>query len=174
MESGKRGGYIEILTIWSDSCESRHESAQGLLLLKIVMLVKDDVPPWYADTNVCQSRARLDYGMSGSASVYGDTYAESFGLLDCLGDLTWDMVVVELSFFTGISFSVWQSSWHGLSVCKVGSVSNSVGMYSTSYSSNYLSRGPDVGSSSYLSLYFGRSLSSGCGYLGSGGSGSYY
>ncbi|XP_058086906.1 heterogeneous nuclear ribonucleoprotein Q isoform X2 [Magnolia sinica] len=126
----------------------------------------DDVPPRYADTSVRQSRARLDYGMSGSASIYGDAYAERLGRS-------------HLGYGSGRSSLSSQEphslygSRHGMGYG--GSVSSSdVGMYSTSYSSDYLSRGPDVGSSSYSSLYSGRSLSGGGGYLGSGGSGSYY
>ncbi|CAI9101212.1 OLC1v1038484C3 [Oldenlandia corymbosa var. corymbosa] len=39
----------------------------------------DDVPPRYADPGVRQSRARLDYELSGSASHYGDAYGDRLG-----------------------------------------------------------------------------------------------
>lgn len=43
------------------------------------------------------------------------------------------------------------------------------GLYSSSYGGDYMSRGSDVGSSVYSSRGMG-----GSGYMGSGGSGSYY
>jgi hypothetical protein len=49
------------------------------------------------------------------------------------------------------------------------------GIYSSNYNGSYMSRGSDVGGTSYSSLYSGRNLgSSSGGYYGGSGSGSYY
>eukprot|EP00262_Sarcandra_glabra_P002721 TRINITY_DN1312_c0_g1_i1.p1 TRINITY_DN1312_c0_g1~~TRINITY_DN1312_c0_g1_i1.p1 ORF type:complete len:788 (-),score=210.99 TRINITY_DN1312_c0_g1_i1:384-2747(-) len=126
----------------------------------------DDVPSRYTDASFRQSRARLDYGVSGSSSQYDDAYGDRLGRSH-LG-------------YGGSSSLTGQES-HGLYGSRQsmsyggGSLSGSGvgGIYSSSFGSDYLSRGSDVGSGSYSSLYSGRS-SSGSGYLGGSGSGSYY
>ncbi|XP_042483658.1 nucleolin-like [Macadamia integrifolia] len=127
----------------------------------------DDVPPRYAEPSVRQSRARLDYGVGSSAAQYGDAYSERLGRS-------------HLGYASSRSSLSGQES-HGLygSRQTVGYGGGSYGgsdvggMYSSSFGGDYMSRGPDVGGSSYSSLYSSRGLG-GSGYLGSGGSGSYY
>ncbi|XP_043716123.1 nucleolin [Telopea speciosissima] len=127
----------------------------------------DDVPPRYAEPSVRQSRARLDYGVGSSAAQYGDAYSERLGRS-------------HLGYASSRSSLSGQES-HGLYGTRqsVGYGGGSYGgsdvggVYSSSFGSDYMSRGPDVGGSSYSSLYSSRGLG-GSGYLGSGGSGSYY
>ncbi|XP_059651662.1 heterogeneous nuclear ribonucleoprotein Q-like [Cornus florida] len=127
----------------------------------------DDVPPRYADTGVRQSRARLDYEIGGSASQYGDAYSDRLGRSN-LG-------------YGGSRSSISSQDSHGLYSSRQGmgygggsfSSGDVGGMYSSSYGDDYVSRGSDVGGSSYSSLYSGRGLG-GSSYMGSGGSGSYY
>ncbi|XP_010274520.1 PREDICTED: heterogeneous nuclear ribonucleoprotein R-like isoform X2 [Nelumbo nucifera] len=127
----------------------------------------DDVPPRYSDAGVRQSRARLDYGVSSSASQYGDAYGDRLGRS-------------QLGYGSSRSSLSGQES-HGLYGGRQGmgygggsyGSSDVGGMYSSSYGSDYMSRGPDVGGGSYSSLYSSRGLG-GSGYLGSSGSGSYY
>ncbi|XAR54211.1 hypothetical protein NMG60_11029243 [Bertholletia excelsa] len=126
----------------------------------------DDVPPRYADAGVRQSRARLDYELGGSASRYGDAYGERLGRTG-----------MEYSGRTSLS----SQDSHGLYSSRQGmgygggsyGGSDVRGMYSSSYGGDYMSRGSDVGGSSYSSMYSGRGLG-GSTYMGSGGSGSYY
>ncbi|XXG75714.1 hypothetical protein AAC387_Pa08g0227 [Persea americana] len=127
----------------------------------------DDTPSRYADAPVRGSRARLDYAYS-STSQYGDAYSERLGRSH--------MGYGGRSSFSGEESPGLYGSRHGMGYG--GSVSSgdigATGMYSSSYGGDYLSRGPDVGGSSYSSLYSGRGLSGSSGYLGSSGSGSYY
>ncbi|KAL5989548.1 hypothetical protein ACLOJK_010440 [Asimina triloba] len=123
----------------------------------------DDVPSRYADAGIRQSRARLDYEISSSGSMYGDTYTERLGR----SHLGYSSGRTSLS--SQDSHAIYGSR-HGMGYGGSVSSSDVGGMYSSSYRSDYLSRGSDVGSSSYSSLYSGRSLSGGSGY----GSGSYY
>ncbi|KAK1304411.1 hypothetical protein QJS10_CPB11g00231 [Acorus calamus] len=126
----------------------------------------DDIPPRYADVSVRQSRARIDYGVGGSAQ-YEDLYSDRLGRshLGYSG---------SRSALSGEEPRGMYGSRQGMGYGG-GSLSSSDvgGMYSPSFGSGYLSRGSDVGGSSYSSLYSGRSLS-GSGYMGSGGSSSYY
>ncbi|KAJ8649950.1 hypothetical protein MRB53_002973 [Persea americana] len=124
-----------------------------------------DAPSRYADASVRGSRAHLDYGYSGTASQYGDAYSERLGRSH--------IGYGGRSSYTGEESSGLYSSRQGMGYGGSVSSSDVGGMYSSSYGSDYLSRGPDVGGSSYSSLYSDRGLS-GSGYLGSSGSGSYY
>lgn len=127
----------------------------------------DDVPPRYADAGVRQSRARLDYELGGGGSQYGDTYSDRLGR-------------------SGMGYGSSRTSLssqdsHGLYSSRQGmgygggsyGGSDVGGMYSSSYGGDYMSRGSDVGGSSYSSLYPSRGMG-GSSYMGSGGSGSYY
>ncbi|XP_057979712.1 heterogeneous nuclear ribonucleoprotein Q isoform X2 [Malania oleifera] len=128
----------------------------------------DDVPPRYADASGRQSRARLDYELTGGSSQYGDTYGERLGRSNLGG-------------YGSSRSSISSQEPHGLYGSRQGmgysggsfSGSDVGGMYSSSFSSDYMSRGNDVGGGSYSSLYSSRSMG-GSSYMGSGGSGSYY
>ncbi|XP_021910910.1 uncharacterized protein LOC110824690 [Carica papaya] len=126
----------------------------------------DDVPPRYADPGVRHSRARLDYELDGSAPQYGDAYGDRLG---------------RSSLGYGSSRSSMSSQdTHGLYGSRQGmgygggsfGGGDVDGMYS-SYGSDYMPRGSDVGGSSYSSVYSSRSMG-GSSYMGGGGSGSYY
>ncbi|XP_040991125.1 heterogeneous nuclear ribonucleoprotein R-like [Juglans microcarpa x Juglans regia] len=128
----------------------------------------DDVPPRYADSGVRQSRARLDYEYGTGASQYGDAYGDRLGRSN-------------LGYGSGRSSASNQDS-HGLySSSRQGmtygggsfSGSDVGGMYSANYGGDYVSRGSDVGGSSYSSMYSGRGMG-GSSYMGTGSSGSYY
>ncbi|XP_042493003.1 heterogeneous nuclear ribonucleoprotein Q-like [Macadamia integrifolia] len=127
----------------------------------------DDVPPRYAEPSVRQSKARLDYGVGSSASQYGDAYSERLGRSHIgYGSSRSSLSGQESDGLYGSrqSLGYGGGSYDG----------NDVGeMYSSSFGSDYMSRGPDIGGSSYSSLYSSRGLG-GSGYLGGGGSGSYY
>ncbi|PIA31041.1 hypothetical protein AQUCO_05300104v1 [Aquilegia coerulea] len=127
----------------------------------------EDVPPRYADAGVRQSRARLDYGVGGSSSQYADTYSDRVGRSQLGG------YAGRSSLSAQESHAVYGSR-QGMSYAG-GSYggSDAGGAYSSSYGSQYMSRGPDIGDSSYSSLYSSRNLG-GSSYLGGGGSGSYY
>ncbi|KAG9452517.1 hypothetical protein H6P81_005421 [Aristolochia fimbriata] len=92
-----------------------------------------DEDPRYADPR--QSRARLDYGVGGSQ--YGDTYSDRLGRSHLGG------------YSSGRSSMSGQDSLYGSrhGMGYGGSLSSSEvgGMYSSSYGSDYLARGPDVG-----------------------------
>ncbi|XP_057496454.1 heterogeneous nuclear ribonucleoprotein Q-like [Actinidia eriantha] len=125
----------------------------------------DDIPPRYADVGVRQSRARLDYELGGSSSQYGDAYSDRLGR----SNLGYGSSRTSLS----------SQDSHGLYSSRQGMAygggsygGSDGGMYSSSYDGDYMSRGSDVGGSSY-SLYSSRGLG-GSSYMGSGGSGSYY
>lgn len=129
--------------------------------------VVDDVPPRYADPGVRHSRARLDYDLVGGAPQYGDAYGDRMGRSN-LG-------------YGGSRSSISSQDSHGLYSSRQGmsygggsySGGDVGGMYSSSYGSDYMPRGSDVGGSSYSSMYPGRGMG-GSSYMGSGGSGSYY
>lgn len=129
----------------------------------------DDVPPRYADTGARQSRARLEYDYGGSASQYGDAYGDRVGRS-------------SLGYGSGSRSSISGQDSHGVYSSRQGMSygggsygGNDVGgMYSSSYGGDYVSRGNDVGGSSYSSMYSGRGTGGGSSYMGSGGSGSYY
>ncbi|XP_024016998.1 heterogeneous nuclear ribonucleoprotein Q isoform X1 [Morus notabilis] len=124
----------------------------------------DDVPPRYADASVRQSRARLDYEYGSGGSHYGDAYGDRLGRSNL-----------------GYGSSRTSQDSHGLYSSRQGmgygegsyGGGDAGGMYSSSYGGEYISRGPDVGGSSYSSMYPGRGMG-GSSYMGSGGSGSYY
>ncbi|KAJ6808184.1 uncharacterized protein M6B38_403840 [Iris pallida] len=125
----------------------------------------DDAPPRYTDVSVRQSRARMEYGVSGSSAEYNDAYGDSRIGRSHMG---------YGSSRTLSSQDGMYSSRQGMSYGGGSMGSSDVGgMYSSSFSSSYFPRGSDVGGSSYSSLYSGRSLG-GNGYLGGSGSGSYY
>ncbi|CAN6566606.1 unnamed protein product [Malus baccata var. baccata] len=124
----------------------------------------DDVPPRYADAGIRQSRARLDYEYESGSSQYGDGYSDRLGRSNM-----------------GYGSSRTSQDSHGLYSSRQGmgygggsyGGSDVGGMYSSSYGGDYISRGSDVGGSSYSSMYSGRGAG-GSSYMGSGGSGSYY
>ncbi|XP_019159267.1 PREDICTED: nucleolin-like isoform X4 [Ipomoea nil] len=129
----------------------------------------DDVPPRYDDPGVRHSRARLSYDVAGgNASQYGDAYGDSRLGRSNLG-------------YSGSRSSISSQDSRGLYNSRHGmgysggsySRSDAGGVYSSGYGGNYVSRGGDVGGSSYSSLYSSRGMG-GSGYMGSGGSGSYY
>ncbi|GAB4844266.1 hypothetical protein Ancab_037630 [Ancistrocladus abbreviatus] len=132
----------------------------------------DDVPPRYADLGVSHSRARLDYDIGGGASQYGYAYSDRVGRSN-LG-------------YGGSRNSMSSQDAHGLYSTRQGMGygggsyggsdvgSDSGRVYSSSYGGDYASRGSDVSGSSYSSLYSSRGVGSSSGYMGSGGSGSYY
>ncbi|XP_022897268.1 nucleolin-like [Olea europaea var. sylvestris] len=127
----------------------------------------DDVPPRYAEAGVRHSRARLDYDIGESTSQYGDAYSDRLGR----SNLGYDGSRSSLSSQDSHGlYSSRQGMSYGGGSYDGGDVS---GMYSSNYGSDYMSRGSDVGGSSYSSLYSGRSMG-GSSYMGSGGSGSYY
>ncbi|XP_062097322.1 uncharacterized protein LOC133803333 isoform X2 [Humulus lupulus] len=122
----------------------------------------DDAPPRYSDASVRQSRARLDYEYGGSGSQYGDAYSDRLGRSNL-----------------GYSNSRTSQDSHGMYSSRQGmgygggSYGGGDGVYSSSYGSEYISRGSDVGGS-YSSMYSSRGVG-GSSYMGSGGgSGSYY
>ncbi|KAH7668619.1 Polyadenylate-binding protein (RRM superfamily) protein [Dioscorea alata] len=128
----------------------------------------DDAPPRYPDVNMRHSRARIEYGVSGSSAQYEDAYAERLGR--------------SHAGYGGSRSNLCSHESHGLHGSHQGisygggSVSGRdvSGMYSSGFSGSYLSRGSDqVGSGSYSSSYSGRNMS-GSGYLGGSGSSSYY
>ncbi|GAB4861998.1 hypothetical protein Ancab_037252 [Ancistrocladus abbreviatus] len=127
----------------------------------------DDIPPRYTDTSARHSRARLDYDIAGGPSHYGDAYSDRLGRSN-IG-------------YNGSRSSMSSQDTHGLYSTRQGmgygggsyGGSDVGSVYSSSYGGDYVSRGSDVGGSSYSSLYSSRGLGS-SGYMGSGGSGSYY
>jgi len=125
-------------------------------------------PPRYAEPAIRNSRARLDYGVSASASQYGD-YGESTRLgrgsqLDYGGSARQD----SYGLYDGHQSSV---GYGGSKTYSSLGGSEAAGTYS-SYANDYLSSGADIGGGSYSSLYSSRSM--GSGYLPGSGSGSYY
>ncbi|XP_027336341.1 nucleolin-like isoform X2 [Abrus precatorius] len=129
----------------------------------------DDVPPRYEDTGARQSRARLDYDYGGSASQYGDAYGDRLGRS-------------SLGYGGGSRSSISSQDSHGMYGSRQGMSygggsfggGDVGGMYSSSYGGDYISRGSDVGGSSYSSMYSGRGVGGSSSYMGGGGSGSYY
>ncbi|XP_076950476.1 uncharacterized protein LOC143623455 [Bidens hawaiensis] len=137
----------------------------------------DDVPPRYADAEVRPSRVRLDYEMGGRSLQYGDLYSERIERSNIGGGYGGSRSQLSGQDSHGLYSS---SSRQGMSYGG-GSYSGGEGgggMYSSSYGGgDYISRGSDVGGSSYSSsMYSGRSMGGSGGYMGGGGggSGSYY
>ncbi|WCJ23046.1 RNA-binding (RRM/RBD/RNP motifs) family protein [Euphorbia peplus] len=127
----------------------------------------DDAPPRYADSSARHSRARLDYELGPSSSQYGDPYGDRIGRSSNVG-------------YGSSRSSISSQDTHGLYSSRQGmsyggsySSSDVGGMYPSNYGTEYMSRGSDVGSRSYSSMYPGRGMS-GSSYMGSSGSGSYY
>ncbi|XLT08108.1 hypothetical protein HN51_053901 [Arachis hypogaea] len=117
-----------------------------------------------------QSRARLDYEYGGSGSQYGDAYGDRLGRS-------------SLGYGGSSRSSMSSQDSHGMYSSRQGmgygggSFGNSDvgGMYSSSYGGDYISRGSDVGGSSYSTMYSGRGVGGSSSYMGGGGgSGSYY
>ncbi|XP_040378921.1 uncharacterized protein LOC102719669 isoform X2 [Oryza brachyantha] len=117
----------------------------------------DDVPPRYHDISVRQSKARLDYDMGGSSARLGRSHVGYSGGRSVSGH-----------------DSVYSSGRHGMSYGGSANSSDAGGMYSSNFGGSYMSRGSDVGGSSYSSLYSGRNAGSNSGYYGGSGSSSYY
>lgn len=128
----------------------------------------DDVPPRYAEAGVRQSRARLDYELGG-ASQYGDAYSERLGRSNI------GYGGSRSSISGQDSHGLYSSGRQGMGYGGGSYGSSDVGgMYSSSFSGDYMPRGSDVGGSSYSSLYSSRDVG-GSSYMGSGGgSGPYY
>uniref|UniRef100_A0A0D9W7R5 RRM domain-containing protein n=1 Tax=Leersia perrieri TaxID=77586 RepID=A0A0D9W7R5_9ORYZ len=124
----------------------------------------DDVPPRYHDISVRQPKARLDYDVGGSSARYADTYSERPGRS-------------HAGYSGGRSVSghdsMYSSGRHGMSYGGSASSSDTGGMYSN-FGGSYMSRGSDVGGSSYSSMYSSRNVGSSSGYYGGSGSSSYY
>nr|XP_043609196.1 nucleolin [Erigeron canadensis]XP_043609198.1 nucleolin [Erigeron canadensis]XP_043609199.1 nucleolin [Erigeron canadensis] len=131
----------------------------------------DDVPPRYADTEARHSRVRVDYEIGGGSSQYGDVYSDRLGR----SNVGYGSGSSRSSMSAQDSHGLYSSSSRqGMSLGGSYSGSDAGGMYSSRYGGDYVSRGSDIGGSSYSSsLYSSRSLG-GSGYMGSGGSGSYY
>ncbi|URD89723.1 RNA recognition motif containing protein [Musa troglodytarum] len=121
----------------------------------------------YADVSIRQSRARLDYAVSGSGSQYGDAYSDRLGR----SHMGYSGSRSSVSGHDSLYGSRQGMTYGGGSV----SSSGAGGMYSSSFNGGYMSRGSDIGggSSSSASFYSGRNVS-GSGYVGGGGSSSYY
>ncbi|KAK7394593.1 hypothetical protein VNO78_15125 [Psophocarpus tetragonolobus] len=126
----------------------------------------DDAPPRY-DSSARQSRSRLDYDYGGSASQYGDAYGDRLGRSSLA--------------YSGGRSSISNQDLHrtygsrqGMSYGGGSFGGSDSGVYSSSYGSDYVSRGSDVGGRSYSSLYSGRGVGGSSNYMGGGGSGSYY
>ncbi|KAM3287566.1 hypothetical protein P3S67_020996 [Capsicum chacoense] len=116
----------------------------------------DDVHPRYAEAGVRHSRAHLDYEVaSGSVSQYGDAYGDRRLGRSNLG-------------YGGNRSSLSGPDSHRMYSSRRGMGYGGGGMFSSSYGSDYMSRGSDVDS-----VYSSRGMG-GSGYMGSGGSGSYY
>ncbi|XP_021756424.1 heterogeneous nuclear ribonucleoprotein Q-like isoform X1 [Chenopodium quinoa] len=133
----------------------------------------DDVPSRYTDPghSIRHSRARVDYDIPSGSSQYADTYGDRMGR-STAGYSGSSRSSISAQDSHGI-YSSRQGMSYNVS-CTIGSYGgNDGGMYSSSYGSEYPSRGSDVGGSSYSSLYSGRGVS-GSGYMGGGSSGSYY
>lgn len=62
---------------------------------------KDDVPPRYAEAEVRQSRARMDYEMGGSSSQYGDAYNDRYAFYIAVFSFAW------LDFWFNFLFGLW-------------------------------------------------------------------
>uniref|UniRef100_A0ACD5UDV6 Uncharacterized protein n=3 Tax=Avena sativa TaxID=4498 RepID=A0ACD5UDV6_AVESA len=125
----------------------------------------DDVPPRYHDISVRQSKARLDYDVGGSSARYADAYPERLGRSHAGYSSSRSVAGHD---------TVYSSSRHGMSYGGSASTGDAGGMYSSTYSADYMPRGSDVGGSSYSSHYSGRNMGSSSGYFGGGGSSSYY
>ncbi|KAL8500476.1 hypothetical protein ACS0TY_020179 [Phlomoides rotata] len=126
-----------------------------------------DDAPRYSESGMRYSRARLDYDIGSSASHYSDAYSDRLGRSN--------------PGYGGSRSSLSSQDSHGLYSSRQGMGysggpygGSDVGrMYSSSFGGDYVSRGSDVGGSSYSSMYPGRGLGSNS-YMGSSGSGSYY
>ncbi|KAF5744259.1 putative RNA binding protein [Tripterygium wilfordii] len=129
----------------------------------------DDVPHCYSDSTVRHSRARVEYELGGSASQYGDAYGDRLGRSNMGYGSSRGSMSSQGSH--GV-YSSRQGMGYGGGSYGGGGGGDSE-MYSSSYGGDYMSRGRDVGGSSYSSLYSGRGVG-GSSYMGSGGSSSYY
>jgi len=125
-------------------------------------------PPRYGEPSTRNSRARLEYGVSASASQYGDYgeptrlgRASELGYGDSARRDSYGLYGGHLS-SVGYGASNTYSSLGG---------NEAAGTYS-SYANDYLSSGADIGGGSYSSLYSSRNM--GSGYLPGSGSRSYY
>ncbi|XP_042062768.1 uncharacterized protein LOC121806710 isoform X1 [Salvia splendens] len=127
----------------------------------------DDVPPRYTEAGIRHSRARLDYDLGSSASRYTDAYSDRLGRSDMgYGG--------SRSSMSSQDSHGQYSSRHGMGYSGGPYGGSDVGrMYSSNFGGDYMSRGSDVGGSSYSSVYPGRGMG-GSSYMGSSGSGSYY
>ncbi|KAH9305218.1 hypothetical protein KI387_009622, partial [Taxus chinensis] len=107
-----------------------------------------DEPPRYADPSLRHSRARMEYGVSGGASQYGD-YGESTRL----GRGT------QLAYGSGArqdSYGLYEGHQSGMGYGGSLGGNEAGGVYSSGYGNDYLSSGADIGGGSYSSLYSSR------------------
>jgi len=127
--------------------------------------------PRYGEPAMRNSRARLDYGVSASASQYGD-YGESvrLGRGSQLGYGGSSARQDSYGLYDGHQSRVGSGYGGSKTYGSLGG-SEAGGTYS-SYGNDYLSSGADIGGGSYSSMYSSRSM--GSGYLPGSGSGSYY
>ncbi|OWM75111.1 hypothetical protein CDL15_Pgr017237 [Punica granatum] len=104
----------------------------------------DDIPPRYADPGIRQSRARLDYELSGGSSHYSDAYN------DRLGRSSIGYSSSRSSISSQDSHGLY-SSRHGMGYGGSYGSSDVGGMYSSSYGNDYMPRGSNV--CNHLLLY---------------------
>ncbi|KAL8204441.1 hypothetical protein R6Q57_010064 [Mikania cordata] len=102
----------------------------------------DDVPPRYAEPEVRQSRARLDYEMGGGSSQYGDAYSERIGRSNMGGYGSSRSSMSGQDSHGLYSSSSRQGMSYGGSYS--GTEGGGGGMYSSNYGDDYISRGGDV------------------------------
>ncbi|VFQ63589.1 unnamed protein product [Cuscuta campestris] len=151
--------------VYRDSRAREYDSISGS---KRAYAAMDDIPPRYVETGVRRSRARVDYEYGGrNASQYGGSYGDRPGRPP-IG-------------YGGSRSSMSHQDSHGLYSSRQGmgydrgsyGGSDVGGMYPSGYGGDYMPHGSDMGGSSYSSLYSSRDLGGG-GYMGGGGSRSYY
>jgi hypothetical protein len=93
------------------------------------------VPPRYHDISVRQSKARLDYDVGGSSARYADAYPERLGRSHAGYSSSRSVAGHD---------TVYSSSRHGMSYGGSVSTGDAGGMYSSTYSADYMPRGSDV------------------------------
>jgi RNA recognition motif-containing protein len=126
-------------------------------------------PPRYGEPSTRNSRARLEYGVSASASQYGD-YGEPTTRLGRASELGYGDSARRDSY--GLYGGHLSSVGYGASNTYSSLGGNEAAGTYSSYANDYLSSGADIGGGSYSSLYSSRNM--GSGYLPGSGSRSYY
>ncbi|CAA0842757.1 RNA-binding (RRM/RBD/RNP motifs) family protein [Striga hermonthica] len=123
----------------------------------------DDAPPRYLETGMRHSRPRVDYDSGSGVSHYGDPYSDRFERSNIgYGGSRGSLPSQEShGFYSGRQEMGYDGGPYG--------GSDFGGMYSSNSGGGYMSRGSNVDTSSYSSLYSGRGLG-GHSYMGSSGS----